>query len=111
MTDIVPYLQIKDVSNHVTHLGPENQVANTISLMRSTVTALCKIILQLPIVTNKMYAILGGLKSGGLLSCGLISGGLKPAPRSKHEYYMANKVLFRSVPFDFNLSWKPLQLK
>ena len=37
---------------------------------------LCKIILQLTIITNKMYAILGRLMSGGLLSCGLKSGGL-----------------------------------
>ena len=37
---------------------------------------LCKIILQLKIITNKMYAILGGLMSGGLKSGGLLSGGL-----------------------------------
>ena len=47
---------------------------------------LCRIILQLTIITNKMYAILGGLlsgglKSGGLLSGGLMSGGLKSAHR------------------------------
>ena len=40
---------------------------------------LCKIILQLTIITNKMYAILSGLLSGGLMS-----GGLKSAhPRTQ----------------------------
>ena len=38
--------------------------------------ALCKIILQL-IITKKMYAIIGGLRSGGLKSGGPIFGGLK----------------------------------
>ena len=37
---------------------------------------LCKIILQLIIITKKIYAIIGGLKSGGLKSGGLKSGGL-----------------------------------
>ena len=38
---------------------------------------LCKIILQLMIITKIMYAIIGGLRSGGLKSGGLMSGGLK----------------------------------
>ena len=37
---------------------------------------LCKIILQLMNITKKMYAIIGGLRSGGLMS-----GGLKFAHR------------------------------
>ena len=39
---------------------------------------LCKIILQPTIIfiTNKMYAILGGQLSGGLMSVGLLSGGI-----------------------------------
>ena len=62
---------------------------------------LCKIILQLMIITKKMYAIIGelrsgGLKSGGVLSCGLrsgwlMSGGLKSAHRidDHHQSYVA----------------------
>ena len=40
---------------------------------------LCKIILQLTILTYKMYAILGGLLSGGLKSSGL---------KSAHRHFM-----------------------
>ena len=40
---------------------------------------LCKNILQLIIITNKMYAILGGLRSGGLMFGGLLPVGLKSA--------------------------------
>ena len=42
-------------------------------MLSKRATTLCKIILQLTIITNKMYAILGGLKSGGLMSRGLKS--------------------------------------
>ena len=37
---------------------------------------LWKIILQLMIISKKMYAIIGGLRSGGLMSGGPKSGGL-----------------------------------
>ena len=36
---------------------------------------LCNIILQLMIITKKMCAIIGGLRSGGQMSGGLRSGG------------------------------------
>ena len=43
---------------------------------KRAIITLCRSILQLTIITNKMYAILGGLLSGGLKSGGLLSGGL-----------------------------------
>ena len=66
---------------------------------------LCNIILQLIIITKKMHAIIGGLrsgglKSGGLLSCGLMSGGLKSAHREMHvprEYLTCGCILVPEV--------------
>ena len=40
---------------------------------------LCKIIVQLMIITKTIYATICGLRSGGLKSGGLMSGGLKSA--------------------------------
>ena len=56
-------------------LGVSSNSEYMLMLSKRAIT-LCKIILQLTIITNKMYAILGGLLSGGLKS-----GGLKSAHR------------------------------
>ena len=53
------------------------EIESKIMLSKRAIT-ICKIILQPTIITKKMYAILGGLKSGGLLSCRVMSVGKCP---------------------------------